>query len=193
MEKEQIAEIGKQNVDSKGFFIDVLETFVSSFAVLLVIYLSIAFPEVVLGASMEPSLHTGERILVERVTKHVIDFERGDIVVLHPPGDDNIDYVKRVIAVPGDIVKVYNCEVFITKGGEKFKLDEGYLDAGTCTAGGPALRDGRSLKIEDNEYFVLGDNRQKSADSRTFGPVKKERIVGRVIFRFWPTDSFGFI
>ncbi|MFH1295163.1 MAG: signal peptidase I, partial [bacterium] len=92
------------NSGGKSFVMEMLETLVSSVIVILVIYSTIAFPELVVGSSMEPNFYTGERILVEKVTKYFSPFKRGDIVVLHPPGNDNIDYIKRIIGVPGDII-----------------------------------------------------------------------------------------
>ena len=157
------------------------------------IYLFLAFPEVVYGASMEPNFYTGERILVEKVTKHFKKFERGEIIVLHPPGNGSVDYIKRIVGIPGDSIKIKDCSVFISRDGDKFKLEEPYLEKNTCTSATGALREGRSEKIGDNLYFVMGDNRIRSADSRIFGEIDKERIVGRVVFRFWPLNKLRLI
>ncbi len=173
-------------VTEKSFIIEILETFITSFVVLLMIYWWVALPEVVLGASMEPTIYGGERILVERITSHFKNYERGDIVVLHPPENDGVDYVKRVVGVPGDVIKVLNCDVYISKDGEKFKLEEPYLYNGTCTSEGPMLQEGRSMQLEDDEYIVLGDNRTRSADSRLFGVITEDRILGKVVLKFWP-------
>lgn len=183
------------NIDDKDktFIIDFVETIVTSFVVLAVIYVGIAFPEVVQGASMEPTLYTGERILVERLSKHIKGIQRGDVVVLHPPGDDRVDYVKRVVGLPGEIVKVQDCRVYISSDGQKFELEEVYLSEGVCTFGGPILRDGRAQRLSDNEYLVLGDNRENSADSRFFGPIGKDRILGKAVFKFWPPSAMGFL
>jgi signal peptidase I len=175
--------------ETSTFFLEMLETFLTSFIVLMVIYWTLAVPEVVVGASMEPTFYTGDRILVEKITKYFKKFERGDIVVLHPPGNDNTDYVKRIVAVPGDIAKVTECNVYISRDGERFKLNEPYLYSGTCTTDGPSIREGHSIRIESGKYLVLGDNRGKSLDSRVFGLVDENRIMGRVVFRFWPFDK----
>lgn len=180
-------------MSEKSFFVEMLETFLTSLVVLFVIYMWVAMPEMVYGASMQPNFETGERILVEKVTKHFKDFERGEVVVLNPPGNDNIDYIKRVIGLPGDIIKVKDCGVYITTDGMKYRLEEEYLPEGTCTIDGPSLREGRSMKVEEGSYFVLGDNRAESADSRVFGVVERDRIQGRVIFRFWPLSKIGFM
>jgi signal peptidase I len=180
------------SAEIKNFLIELIETLVTSFAILLLIYLFIAFPEVVFGASMEPTLHTGERILVERLTNRFGEYERGDVVVLNPPGNDSDDYVKRVIGMPGEIVKVIDCNVYVSKDGKKYVLQEPYLDESTCTIGGLTLRNGRSVILDENDYFVLGDNRSRSADSRVFGLVEEERILGKVVLRFWPVTKLKF-
>ena len=176
-----------------NFLLDILETVLSSLIVLFIIYMTIAVPEQVSGSSMEPNFHTGERILVEKVSKYFRNFERGMVIVLNPPGNDNIDYIKRIVGVSGDIIKVIDCSIYVLRDGKKFKLDESYLSQGTCTQGGPGLKDGRSLKIENGFFLVMGDNRDNSADSRVFGLVEQKRIVGRAVFRFWPLNRMGFI
>jgi signal peptidase I len=180
-------------ITGKSFLFEMLETLVSSVIVILVIYSTVAFPELVVGSSMEPSFYTGERILVEKLSKHFTPFSRGDVVVLHPPGNDAIDYVKRVVGVPGDVVKIYDCKVYIKTGDQSFVYEEGYLKDDVCTQGGAKLKDGRSFKIEAGSFLVMGDNREHSMDSRAFGLVSGDRIVGRVVFKFWPPSKVGFI
>lgn len=187
------AVIRGDGVSGKSFFFEMLETLVSSVIVILVIYSTIAFPELVVGSSMEPSFYTGERILVEKLSKHFSPFKRGDVVVLHPPGNDNIDYVKRVVGMPGDVVKIFDCKVYIKNGEESFLYEENYLKTGACTQGGAKIKDGRSFKIEADNFLVMGDNREHSMDSRAFGLVTKERIIGRVVFKFWPLGKVGFV
>lgn len=178
--------------DQTNFFVELIETFITSLVILLVLYLLVAFPEVVYGASMEPTLTTGERILVERITPKYKELQRGDVVVFNPPGNENDDYVKRVIGLPGEIIRISDCSVFISKDGKTFQLDEPYLSSGTCTQGGPVLKEGRARKLQDDEYIVLGDNRSKSADSRIFGPIsKKTSVLGKVAYRFWPVGRLG--
>ena len=177
----------------KSLILELIETVLSSIVVIFIIYTTIAIPEQVQGASMEPNFYSGERILVEKVTKYFKEYQTGEIVVLHPPNNNNVDFIKRVIAVPGDIIKIFNCSVYINRDGQKYKLEEPYLSESTCTAAGGKLTEGRSFKLDENEYLVLGDNRPRSQDSRSFGFITKERIVGRVVFRFWPLSEVGYI
>ena len=178
---------------TKETILEIIETIIVSYVVLIVIFKLIAFPEQVSGASMKPTLATGDRILVQRVSKVYRDFVRGEIVVLMPPGNNDIHYVKRIVGIPGDIVKISDCEVFITRRGEKFGLVEDYLEPTTCTSGGTIVKENRALRLGDKEYLVLGDNRENSADSRFFGIVSRDRILGTVIFRFWPPNEAGFL
>ena len=95
----------------KNSALETFETILTSVLVLMTVYVLIAFPVEVSGSSMSPNLETGDRLLVEKLTKNVEGFSRGDIVVLHPPENDYIDYVKRVIGVPGDTIKIINCKI----------------------------------------------------------------------------------
>lgn len=179
------------NVETKNIIIDMGETLVMSFIVLFAIYSTIAFPEIVSGSSMEPSISDGERILVDKISGNLVDFKRGEIIVLNPPGTTNLDYIKRVIGVPGDVVKIYSCKVYIIQDKEKYILEETYLYDETCTNDGPSIKEGRSIRLGEDEFLVLGDNRNNSADSRILGLIKRDRIVGRAVFRFWPLTKFG--
>ena len=177
----------------KNAISELIETLVLSAVIIYLIYAFVASVEVVSGSSMEPNFYTGERILVDKVTKYYQTFGRGEIVVLSPPGENGKHFIKRIIGVPGDIIKIYDCKVYISNGVDRFILVEPYLAANTCTNGGVQIKNGRSLKIKEGEYMVLGDNRMSSVDSRFFGFIAKEDIIGRVIFRFWPVSSAGFI
>lgn len=177
----------------KSFTLEILETVLTSVIVLMVVYSTIAFPETVLGSSMEPNFYTGEKVLVERLSKTFGEYKRGDVVVLHPPGDDDIDYIKRIVGVPGDVVKILNCKVYIKTSEGSFVYEESYLGENECTQGGEKIKEGRSFIIDEGYYFVLGDNRDKSMDSRNFGLVEKKRIIGKAIYRFWPLSRAGFI
>ena len=167
--------------------VEVTEELIVGFLVLMTVYLTVAFPVEVSGQSMSPNLETGDRLLVEKLTRYFEPYNRGDIVVLHPPDNDYIDYVKRVIAIPGDTIKIYECKIQISRNDSKFLLNESiYLDDEVCTNGGRKLIEGRIYTLKNDEFVVLGDNRSNSQDSRAFGLVTKDRIQGKVVARFWP-------
>jgi len=179
----------------KSALIEYIEAFFTSILVLIAIYVFIAFPVTVQGISMEPNLHTGDRLLVETLTPRINGFERGDIVVLsaHEQGVSGMLtelLVKRVVGLPGERVKVFNCKVYIYKNSQIYELkEEIYLPSGSCTLGGRKIEDGRPYTIPEGEYMVLGDNRENSSDSRNIGFVKKDNIQGKVVLLFFPTDK----
>ena len=177
----------------KSIIYELIETLVLSAVVIYLIYAFVASVEVVSGSSMEPNFHTGERILIDKISPYYQPFKRGEIVVLTPPEEDGKHFIKRIIGIPGDIIKINDCKVYISNGTDRFRLVEPYLSQDLCTGGGIAIKEGRSLRIGEGEYLVLGDNRAASVDSRFFGFVPKKDIIGRVIFRFWPLDKLGFI
>ena len=139
------------------------------------------------SASMEPTLEVGDRILVDKLSYHLHAVHRGDIVVFAtPPGEDagpNVkDLVKRVIGLPGETISSAGGQVVIN--GKPLK--EPWLVKGTVTTGIT------TQVIPPNEYFVMGDNRSDSQDSRFFGPIHSSLIVGRVVVKIWPLSSFHF-
>jgi signal peptidase I len=133
------------------------------------------------SASMEPTLMIGDRILVDKLSYHLHGVGRGDIVVFATPpkevADTAIkDLVKRVIGLPGDVISSRGGRVYI----DGKPLLEPFLPVGTVTSGIT------TQKVPPNEYFVMGDNRSNSQDSRFFGPIPRSLIVGRVVLRIWP-------
>jgi signal peptidase I len=136
--------------------------------------------------SMEPTLLVGDRILVDKLSYHLHGVSRGDIVVFAKPPketDPSIkDLVKRVIGLPGDTVSSSGGRVYINGKA----LPEPWLPRGTVTTGIATQR------IPPNEYFVMGDNRSDSQDSRFFGPIPRSLIVGRVVLRIWPFSRIHF-
>ncbi len=177
----------------KSFIGEIIETVLLSAVVILMIYHFIASVEVVWGPSMEPNFHSGERILVDRITTKFSELKRGDVVVFNPPNDDSKHYIKRVAGIPGDVFKIINCNVVISRDGKHYVLSENYLSEGVCTEAGSFIKEGRSIKLTDNQYVLLGDNRPQSLDSRNIGVIDKSRLIGRVVFRFWPISKIGFI
>ncbi len=131
------------------------------------------------GSSMEPNLHDGEYVIIDRVSYVLHPPERGDIIVFTPPTGDR-DYIKRVIALPGDTVQVSNGQVLVNGTA----LNEPYLNTTTNYALG-------SQTIEPGHFFVLGDNRNNSSDSHAFGSIVTSAIVGRAWFVYWPPTNWG--
>ena len=148
-------------------------------------------PVVVEGTSMLPQLHDGERLLVNKLVYYKIQsiswghIERGDIVVFWYPNDPDKSFVKRVIGLPGESVEVRNGRVYVN--GQE--LREAYLD----TEHNKNLPSWPTKKVEDHHYFVMGDNRDNSLDSRYWGLVPEKYIYGKAFFRYWKPSEVGFL
>lgn len=176
------------------FFLELIETVVIALSIFLVVYLLLVQPHQVNGQSMVPTFLNGEYLLTDKISYRIGKPEQGDIVVFHAPESANCpegtgcDFIKRIIAVPGDTVSLQNGHFFIN--GQQFP--EPYLPAGLQTTGGGYI-DGKTVTLGTNEYFVSGDNRPYSSDSRAWGPISKDDIVGKAFFRYWPVSVAGLI
>jgi signal peptidase I len=136
----------------------------------------------VFNVSMQNTLIQGQRLFVLKQIGNLNTPQRGDIVIVHPPIDTKNDFVKRLIGLPGDVVEVKSGKVYINNT----PLDEPYIKEAPRYNFGP-------FTVPENNYFVLGDNRNNSADSHTGWTVEKDKIVGKVWLRYWPLNKIGFI
>lgn len=148
-------------------------------------------PVVVEGTSMLPELHDGERLLVNKLVYYKFQgvswghLERGDIVVFWYPKEPDKSYVKRIIGLPGETVEVKNGKVYI----DGMELNEEYLDI----EHNQSLPSFPSRTVEEHHYFVMGDNRDNSSDSRYWGLVPEKYIYGKAFFRYWKPSQIGFL
>ncbi len=135
------------------------------------------------GSSMEPNFHNGDFVVVNRLAYRIGKIQRGDVVVFPYPLDPEVDYIKRVIALPGDTVAVYGGAVQVNG----ITLDEPYLFE-------PAYDENYAERIvPEGTVFVMGDNRNASSDSRRWGFLSIDDIIGKAVFRYWPFDTLGFV
>jgi signal peptidase I len=178
------------------WIVDVVETLVLTLVAFFVIQTFVAQPFQVHQTSMEQTLEPGQYVLVDKLTPHWAPYQRGDIVVLHPPagwedGDDT-PFIKRVIGLPGDTVAIGDDGLVHVNG---TTLDESYTyrDGGGDAQPTEALGAASTWTIGPDELFVMGDHRQASADSRAFGPIKVASVVGRAFLRYWPASTFGIL
>lgn len=148
----------------------------------------IAAPYVVVGASMEPTFENYHYLIIDRLTYRLESPQRGDVIVLDLPQETSRALIKRVIGLPGDTVVLegQKVEIINTEHPDGFVLDESYLDPANL-GGASHLR----VTLGDDQYFVLGDNRRVSADSRLWGILPKNDIVGRVLLRLYPLNEIG--
>lgn len=144
-------------------------------------------PFLVSGDSMSPNFSNGDYLLVDELTYHFRDPARGEVVVFRYPGGDSSTYfIKRVIGLPGEDVRIAGGKVYIVnkESPNGFQIDESYLPIKTITSGDA------TYKLGPGQYFVLGDNRSYSFDSRSWGLLGGKEIVGIARLRLWPLDSF---
>ncbi|OGB63600.1 signal peptidase I [candidate division CPR3 bacterium GWF2_35_18] len=177
------------------FFLDLAETFIIAIGLFIIIYNFLVQPNSVIGSSMEPNFEDGEYILTDRLSYRLREPKRGEVVVFKYPKDETLDYIKRIIALPGERVLIENNTVTIFNGQNPkgFKLDESYLADYIDTQGGIIFPEGKETVVPNDAYFVMGDNRPRSSDSRSWGTVPKTDLIGRVIFRYWPFDKLGLV
>ena len=164
------------------WFREMVESVVPALVIVLVVNVFLAQATRVEGQSMEPNLHNNERLIIEKVTYRFRDPRRGDIVVLRRANRTSEPLIKRVIGVPGDTVSIQAGTVYIN--GQS--LDEPYLNQQTWGDMSPRL-------VPEEHVFVLGDNRRASNDSRAFGVVAYDDIVGHAWIRYWPPSDAGLI
>lgn len=172
-----------------GIFFDFLQGIVVILAIMVMIYLFIMSPQEINGASMEPNFHNGEYILTNKVIYRFREPDRGEVIIFKSPSNKEIDYIKRIIGLPGDTVKLEN-SIFYVNGRS---ISEPYLDPEIRTYGGRFLQENIEITVPPGHYFVAGDNRPHSADSREFGPVPKEDFIGLTFLRYWPFDRASLI
>ena len=142
------------------------------------------------GLSMFATLDDNDYLIADKIDYRLHAPQRGDIIILRPPTDNSKDFIKRVIALPGERLLIRSGVVYING----HRLIEPYLpEAWTVFYDWPSNGSPDGMVIPPNQYFVMGDNRNKSQDSRTFGPIGRDRIDGRAWFRIWPIGSLGSI
>ena len=181
---------------SLGCLLEIVETLVLTLVIYLLIHNFIAQPFEVEQDSMVPTIEEHEYILIDKLSPRFNDYDRGDIVVFTPPPgfeQGGVPFIKRVIGLPGDTVSLQNGRVFVTpEGGSATALDEPYVRKIDGRAAPTQPRDAEGTSewtVPDGQYFVMGDNRPDSQDSRFFGPISRESIVGRAWIRYFPLDS----
>ncbi|MDO8741832.1 MAG: signal peptidase I [Candidatus Roizmanbacteria bacterium] len=171
------------------FVMDILETVVFIGSMFIVVYLFILTPNQVKGASMENTFHTGDYILTSRVTYKFRPMERGDVVVFKSPKNPDIEYIKRIIGLAGDVITISDSVVKVNNN----VLDEIYIAAKTNLWEGGCIKDNIPYIVPDGYVFVMGDNRPRSSDSREFCAVTIDSIIGDVFYRYFPSNVMGAI
>lgn len=169
-----------------AFFMDILEVIVLAVGIFLIVYLLILRPHKIKGASMEPNFPDNEYLLTEKVSYYKKNPERGDVIVFKPPISED-EFIKRIIGLPGDTVMVLNGRVFVNDT----ELKEDYIKIDTNAS--TFLSEGEKYTVPQENYFVMGDNRPHSSDSRSWGPVTKKVITGKAWLIYYPFKLAGFV
>ena len=173
-----------------AFFLDIIQVVVFAVAVFLFVYLLILQPHKIKGASMLPNFPDGEYLLTDKVSYRFHEPKRGDVVVFEPPtAMAGEEFIKRIVALPNEKVSVSEGKVYINGK----LLEESYIPDDVQTLSGTFLQEGQEAEIPEGHYFVLGDNRLHSSDSRAWGFVEKEKITGRAWLVYWPPQEAGII
>jgi len=162
------------------FILDIVETLILS-VVLFAVINAVSARIRVDGASMQPTLETGEFVIVNKLAYMLGKVQVGDVIVFHFPRDPDQEYIKRVIGLPGDRVTVQDGKVSVNEQ----PLDEDYI------AAPPAYES--TWEVPPDSLFVLGDNRNNSSDSHNWGPVPLDYVVGKAVFVYWPPTRWGML
>lgn len=167
------------------FTLDLLQTVLLAASIFLFIYIFLYRPFQVSGDSMYPTFKDKEYIMTDLISLKVGDPVRGDVIVFKAPTDNEKDFIKRVIGLPGDTVMVKDGYTYVNGK----KLDESaYLHSDVRTSSGNFLHDGQPFTVPPGNYIVFGDNRQFSSDSREWGLLTRKAIIGRSFFVYWPLN-----
>ena len=172
---------------SKGFFRELLEIIAIVVFILLPIRFYIAQPFVVVGSSLSPTFTGGDYLIVDEISYRFNEPKRGDVIVFVPPLAIKDHYIKRIIGLPGDTVSVVgNVVKIINKENPNgFTLEEPYVHSERSA--------NKEVTLSTDQYFVMGDNRAVSSDSRVFGPITRDEISGRVFVRLYPVTAIDYL
>ncbi len=174
-----------ENSQKNSLFKEIIKTVVIIAIIVVPIRTFVAQPFVVHGSSMYPTLHSGEYLIVDQISYKFREPERGDIIILRYPKNPKVFFVKRIIGLPNETISIKEGLVeIIDKDGKQFEIDENYV------SDEKKLKENMSsLKLGAEEYFVMGDNRTESSDSRSWGTLERKMVVGRPVMRLLPISK----
>ena len=185
-----IMDENQTNVESSGNGIwEFVKVVIISLLIVIPVRTWVAQPFIVDGSSMVPTYHNGEYLIIDELTYELSTPERGQVIVFRYPINPSEFFIKRIIGLPGETVEIKNSKVLIhpADSDQTIVLDESYLPKNLQT--GPD----ETVKLEAGQYFVMGDNRTASSDSRFWGVLPRNNITGKVFLRLWPLTKAGFV
>lgn len=170
----------------ESFVVEIFKFAILALVIVVPFRLFVAQPFIVSGASMAPTFETGQYLIIDQVTYRLEQPKRGDVVIFRYPNDPDKFFIKRIIGLPGETVSLKGgvVEIRDSRSGESTRLEEPYISM-------PTIDDVLTITLSSNEYFVMGDNRPASSDSRVWGPVPRSNIVGKAFARLLPLPLIG--
>lgn len=164
------------------FVFEAVKIFVIAAAIVAPIHYFLFQPYLVNGQSMEPNFKNGDYLIVDEISYRFQNPQRGEVIVFKYPNDPSQRFIKRIVGLPGETIKIENNKVMI---GNRILDESSYIPSFESTMGAAGMT------LKNNEYFVMGDNRMASFDSRRWGALPEENIIGRVVLRAWPFVVFN--
>jgi signal peptidase I len=179
--------MNESNERNESFFAEMVRFALITLAIVLPIRLFIAEPFIVSGASMEPTFNTGDYLIIDQLSYRFEEPKRGEVIIFRYPKDPNKYFIKRIIGLPGETVVLDGNTITIKNklNPEGFQLDQSYISY--------ASNESLTHKLGKDQYFVMGDNRPASSDSRVWGPLPTENIVGRAFVRLFPPSVISLL
>lgn len=190
----ELPKIKPVSTSAASRWFEILQVLLLTLAIVAPVRLFLAKPFQVEGASMEPAFFNKEYLIVDEISYRFQEPRRGEVVVFHPPTDPGKYFIKRVIGLPGETVELINGEVKVYNKAHPngWVLNESsYLDTSDYSIDEKAAMTLRPVTVGPDEYFLMGDNRRASYDSRYFGPIKRDTLIGRAWFRGFPIQRAG--
>ena len=175
----------KKPAEEENFFVEIIKFALLAAVIVIPFRMFVAEPYIVQGASMSPTFETGHYLIINKFSHRFTELDRGAVVVFRYPNDTSRFFVKRVIGLPGETVRIRDRSVFVQPVGETefTKLEEDYLKN--------TIQNNLERDLAEDEYFVAGDNRGNSHDSRAWGPLNESFIKGEALFRLYPVSQIS--
>ena len=176
----------------KKFFNFIFEIFKTAILALVIVFPIRYFlfqPFIVSGNSMYPGFENGDYLIVDEISYRMREPERGEVIIFRAPDQASSRYIKRIVGLPGETIEISDGVIIISNDTGVVEV----LDESEYLSGLPRTSGQLKVSLEENQYFVLGDNRMFSSDSRSWGTLPKDNIIGRAFLRAWPADSLAVI
>lgn len=170
----------------KEYFFEIVKIIVFSLAIIIPVRMFVVQPFIVEGDSMTPNFHDGEYLIVDEISYRFKEPQRGDVVIFHPPLAPNVYYIKRIIGRPGETVELKNGKIYIYN--QEFPKGQVIDESGYLTQ--HQVNEESRVTLSEAQYYVMGDNRANSLDSRRLGPITMDHIKGKALLRAFPFSEF---